>query len=49
MPKYILNCEPNGDVYAEDGDEEYQEGIIEIDEDGNLYYNGDYPFGGVDV
>lgn len=49
MPKYIIECNEDGDVYAKDGDEEYVEGIIEIDEDGNLYYNGEYPFGGVNV
>lgn len=49
MAKYILQCEENGDLYVVEDEATFEEGIIEVDADGNLYYTGEYPFGGSNV
>ena len=49
MAKYILQCEENRDLYVVEDEATYEEGIIELDADGNLYYTGEYPFGGSNV
>lgn len=46
MAKYILQCEENGDLYVEEDEASYEEGVIELDENGNLYFTGEYPFAG---
>jgi hypothetical protein len=49
MAKYILQCEENGDLYVVEDEATFEEGIITVDENGNLYYVGEYPFGGNNV
>ena len=49
MAKYILQCEDNGDLYVVEDEATFEEGILELDESGNLYYTGEYPFGGNNV